>query len=352
MAAPALETREGMNALIIETAFLGDAIVSLALARVIKQQDSRGARRSELPARVTYLVRPGVEEVVAASPDVDRVITFDKHGSESGIAGIRKKADELNAIGFDTLFLLHSSRRSQSLASLVNSKTKIGFEAMAHAGLTHTIADAGWKNRYERATLLLRTIAPEAKIDALPRIQPPRVPIIEDFFHRIPNTVALAPGSAWETKQWGDRKFFELAKILTSRGLGVMVIGGAEERMLAVKIRDACPEGSVLNLAGRASFLASCAAIARSSLLVANDSAPTHAAVAVGTKVLTIFGPTVPAFGFAPPPGSGEVIELPGLWCRPCTPHGSHICPIYTHECMEGISVESVFNRVLQSLGA
>ncbi|MFI5202404.1 MAG: glycosyltransferase family 9 protein [Candidatus Kapaibacterium sp.] len=74
-----------MNALIIETAFLGDAIVSLSLAHEIKR--SRGAA---LPARVTYLVRPGVEEVIAASPDMDQVITFDKHDAESGMAGIRK----------------------------------------------------------------------------------------------------------------------------------------------------------------------------------------------------------------------------------------------------------------------
>ncbi|HET6400805.1 MAG TPA: glycosyltransferase family 9 protein [Candidatus Kapabacteria bacterium] len=349
MAASPLEACNGMNALIIETAFLGDAIVSLGLAREIKRLDSHGAA---VTARVTYLVRPGVEEVIAASPDVDHVLTFDKHGSESGIAGIRKKADELNAFGFDTLFLLHSSRRSQSLASLVNCSTKIGFEAMTHAGLTHTVPDQGWANRYERAILPLRAIASDTVMDSLPRVQPPEVPIIEAFFHDTPNAVALAPGSAWETKRWGDRKFFELAKALTARGLGVIIIGGNEERTLAMNIRDECPEGSVLDLAGRASFLESCSAIARATLLVSNDSAPVHAAVAVGTKVLTIFGPTVPAFGFAPPKGSGEVIELPDLWCRPCTPHGSHTCPIYTHECMEGIGVEGVIDRIRIALNS
>ncbi|MFI5202403.1 MAG: glycosyltransferase family 9 protein, partial [Candidatus Kapaibacterium sp.] len=182
----------------------------------------------------------------------------------------------MNTHGFDTVFLLHSSRRSQSLASLLNCTTKIGFEAMMHAGLTHTVPDRGWSNRYERAILTLRAIETDANLTSLPRIQPPEVPIIEAFFHGAPKAVALAPGSVWETKRWGDQKFFDLAKILIARGLGVIVIGGAEERNLAREIRDASPEGSVLDLAGRASFLASCAAIARSSVLVANDSAPTH----------------------------------------------------------------------------
>jgi heptosyltransferase-2 len=331
-----------VTALIIETAFLGDAIISLGLARELK--------RLEPSARVTYLVRPGIEDVIASSPDVDRVIAFDKHGSERGVAGIRAKASELNECGFDTLFLLHASRRSQALASLVSCDVKIGFDVMTHAGLTHSVVDAGWSNRYERAIMPLRAMFPNASLQTLPRIIPPLAQMLTPFLDRWEKSVALAPGSAWETKKWGDEKFFELAKELTMREIGVMVIGGEEERALAMRIREACAEQTVLDLAGRASFLVSMAAIERASLLVGNDSAPTHAAVAVGTRVLTIFGPTSPSFGFAPPNGMGEVIELPTLWCRPCTPHGSHTCPIYTHECMSGIAVSEVLGRILKEL--
>jgi heptosyltransferase II len=331
-----------MNTLILETAFLGDAIISLGLAREIK--------RINASARVTYLARSGVEEVIGSSPDVDRVITYDKHGSERGLAAIEAKAEELNKNGFDTLFLLHASRRSQSLASRISCSIKIGFEGMTRARLTHTVPNSGWSNRYERAVFLLRAIAPNADIASLPRITPAPVPLTEIFLQSWKKTVVLAPGSAWETKKWGDDKFFELAKTLTAREIGVIIIGGEEERALGMSIREACPEKTVLDLAGRASFLVSMAAIAGASMLVANDSAPTHAAVAVGTRVLTIFGPTVPGFGFAPPAGTGEVIELPALWCRPCAPHGSHTCPIYTHECMKGISVSEVVERIESAL--
>jgi heptosyltransferase II len=331
-----------MNALIIETGFLGDVIVSLGLAREVK--------RLEPSSQITYLVRLGIEEVIASSPDVNRVLTFDKHGAERGMSGVETKAKELNAYGFDTLFLLHASRRSQALAARVRCDVKIGFEAMTHARLDRSVSDSGWSNRYERAILLLRAIKPEADLTSLPRMAPPPVPLLVPFMQRWKKSVALAPGSAWETKKWGDHKFFELAKALTNRGVGVIVIGGEEERMLARSIREACAEKTVLDLAGRASFLVSMAAIESSSLLVANDSAPTHAAVAVGTQVITIFGPTVPAFGFAPPPAMGGVIELPQLWCRPCTPHGSHVCPIYTHACMHGISVSDVIGRIERAL--
>ncbi len=330
-----------MNALIIETAFLGDAIVSLSLAHAIKQLDP--------DSTVSYVVRPDAGEVISASPDVARAIAFDKHGAESGLAGIHTKAAQIDDFKFDTLFLLHGSRRSQSLASRLTIPVKVGFEGMTHATLTHTVKDAGWNNRYERAVLPLRAIDPNARLDILPKIVPPRTPEFDAFFNRFDIAVALAPGSAWETKKWGDDKFFALAIALAAKNIGIVVIGGKDEQAVGSKIETAA-SGNVLDLTGRVSFLTSMSAIARSSLLVANDSAPTHAAVAVGTKVFTLFGPTVPAFGFAPPGGSGEAIEVPGLWCRPCTPHGSHTCPIYTHECMKRLSVENVLEHMANEM--
>ncbi len=331
-----------MNALVIETAFLGDAIISLSLAHAIKT--------AERDSRVTYLVRPGVNEVIAASPDVDSVLTFDKHGSESGTEGIRKKAAELNACGFDTLFLLHASVRSQRLASLVECNAKIGFEAMKHAGLTHTIIDANWQNRYERAIVPLEAVFPTVEITLLPRLCPSPILQWDFFFSEFEIVIALAPGSVWETKKWGNSKFLELAKRLTQQGMGVVVIGGSEDVEIGREVVAVCAEGTVLNLAGVVSFIAAMDAVRRSKLLVSNDSAPAHGAVAVGTKVLTMFGPTVPAFGFAPPLGCGEVMELLGLWCRPCTPHGGHTCPVHTHECMERIEVGTVLSKVTEML--
>ena len=329
-----------MNALIIETAFLGDAVIALSLARAIK---------ATVPAaRVTYLVRPDAREVISASPDVDAVISFDKRGAESGISGIRKKAAELNGVGFDTAFVLHSSARSQRLAALLNCKLKIGFEAMTHAALTHTVPDGGWANRYERAILLLRPVVSDVGLEYLPRIVPVVVPEVAKFVGRFKQTIALAPGSVWKTKKWGDEKYLTLASSLVGNGFGVIVIGAKSEAPISERIRHVCGEGNVLNAAGRLSFLESMYAIARSSLLIANDSAPVHAAGAVGTQVLAIFGPTTPNFGFAPPDGCGEVIELSGVWCRPCTPHGSSICPIHTHECMNGISADAVLERALR----
>src|SRR2546425_6428314 len=98
-----------MRVLVIETAFVGDVIISLALARALKHR---------VPAaHISYLVRPEAADIVRICPDVDDVIVFDKYDRERGTAGVARKALELNALAFDVMILLHGSRRSQTLAS-------------------------------------------------------------------------------------------------------------------------------------------------------------------------------------------------------------------------------------------
>ncbi len=333
-----------MRALIIETAFVGDVIVSLGLAREIK--------RLEPGSFVAYLVRPEAADIVRACPDVDEVIHFDKYGDERGRSGAIEKAEQLNAKNFDTVFALHGSRRSQLIVSHLTAARKIGFEGMRHAGLTHSVPDSGWSNRYERAILPLTALCPDAQRDTLPRLECGAHPKATEFASRFKHTVVLAPGSVWETKKWGNSKFASLAQTLSARHIGIIIIGGADARDAAESIVTAAGKDMTLDLTGRSSYVESGAAIAVSSLLVSNDSAPAHLAVAVGTPVLTIFGPTVSAFGFAPPLGRGEVIEIQNMWCRPCASHGSNTCPIYTHACMEDIGVETVAERVIAALSS
>ncbi|HEX9894642.1 MAG TPA: glycosyltransferase family 9 protein, partial [Gemmatimonadales bacterium] len=87
---------------------------------------------------------------------------------------------------------------------------------------------------------------------------------------------------------------------------------------------------------------ASAALIERATVLVTNDSAPLHLAGAVGTPVVALFGPTVPAFGFGPTGAADRVVEVSGLACRPCSTHGPMVCPLGHHRCMIDLPVRSV----------
>ena len=92
-----------------------------------------------------------------------------------------------------------------------------------------------------------------------------------------------------------------------------------------------------VNLVGQTDLAMLVAAIDQSLVLVTNDSAPMHVAVARGTPVVAIFGPTTPRQGYGPYTDRAVVVERE-LACRPCSRHGGAQCPIGTHACMKEIS--------------
>jgi heptosyltransferase-2 len=161
--------------------------------------------------------------------------------------------------------------------------------------------------------------------------------------------VALAPGSVWATKRWPY--YAELAVALADER-PVVVVGGAGEGELARAIVAGCPPGRALDATGRLSLLASAELIARARVLVTNDSSPTHLASAVGTPTVTIFGPTVPAFGFGPLAPGSETAGVADLACRPCDPHGPPACPLGHWRCMRDLAVGPIVARTRALLAA
>jgi heptosyltransferase-2 len=90
--------------------------------------------------------------------------------------------------------------------------------------------------------------------------------------------------------------------------------------------------------------------LARCLALVTNDSAPQHLASAVGTPTVTLFGPTVPAFGFGPLAPRSRTLGHPALSCRPCHPHGPPACPLGHWRCMQELDVDEVWRVVREVL--
>jgi heptosyltransferase-2 len=142
-------------------------------------------------------------------------------------------------------------------------------------------------------------------------------------------TVLLNPGSVWETKKWGNDKFYQLAQILLEQ-YNVVLVGSEADSF-------ECPAG-VTNLCGKTKLPQLFHLFDIADAVVTNDSAPTHIASITNTPTIAIFGPTHPMFGFAPLADKSVVVQNENLKCRPCRVHGSKRCPIGTHECMTSIS--------------
>jgi heptosyltransferase-1 len=151
--------------------------------------------------------------------------------------------------------------------------------------------------------------------------------------------VALAPGTNWPTKCWPTRSYAELADQLAAAGSTTAILGGPGDRKLAGEI-TAAAKSPVVDLVGKTSLKQLAYVIKQARAFVGGDTGPMHLAVAVGTPVVALFGPTDPVRNG---PYSGEntvltaAVECCGCWQRKCDKN---------IECMTSITVDEVLEAV------
>ena len=293
---------------------------------------------------VDVVVTPAAAPLVETHPAVRRVVRYDKRGRERGPGGFLRLAKALRAEGYARSYLPHRSFRSAALAWCARIPERIGFEESVGAWLYTRRVSAPREGHQAERLLALACLAPatDARVH-LELTEEDRAAAyawlatrgIGDGF------VALAPGSIWATKRWPG--FADLARLLPGR---VVVIGGTEDAAVSDSVVTAAPD-RVASAAGAVPIRVSAALIERAAVLVTNDSATLHLASAVGTPVVAIFGPTVPAFGFGPRGDRVGIVERGDLTCRPCSRHGPQRCPLGHHRCMREISAPVVRDMVL-----
>lgn len=335
--------------LIVQTAFLGDVILTTPLLPALKKLFPE--------TQIHFVTIPAAENILQNNPHLSRVLIYDKRGVQRGIGGLWKMAGKLRAEKFDTAIVPHRSVRSALLVRLAGIPRRIGFDTSAGSFLFNRLTVYRQNDHeIERNLHLLETLGSPAGQKVLPEIYPDQQDrdIVLGWLTEMPNPpqspfITLAPGSVWNTKRWPAAYWSELADRLNQLGYRVVLVGSKQDKFLAEEIR-ATAKSELLNAMGEFTLRQSAELIRRAALLICNDSAPTHIGVAVRTPVLTIFGPTVPAFGFYPYGEKDRVAELSGLSCRPCSIHGGARCPLGHFDCMLKLSVESVFRIAREML--
>jgi heptosyltransferase-2 len=315
--------------LVIQTAFLGDVVLSTGLLTHL------AARFGPADLVTTRAAAPLLE----THPAVSRVLVYDKRGADRGLGGLVRTAQILRRAGYARAYIPHRSVRSAALALLAGIPERTGFAGSPGAwGYTRSVPRPDQGHEAER---ILALAEPEAGVPARVALGLTAQDRHEAAAWLAANGVAepfvvLAPGSIWETKRWPW--YAELAERMAEP---VVIVGGPEDRALGDAIAAAAP-GRVHVAAGALSLRGSAALLERALVLVTNDSAPLHLASAVGTRTVAIFGPTIPGFGFGPRGDADRIVELAGLPCRPCSSHGPQVCPLGHHRCMRDLGVDVV----------
>jgi len=336
----------GTKILIFQTAFLGDVILTLPVAQAL--------RRAFPHVRIDLVTTPQAAALAQHHPAIDTVIPFDKKHSQNGLLGMLELSRQLRKGNYDIAVVPHRSMRSALIVRMSGIPMRIGFTASAgRLCYTHRIPYVSSRHEVERNLSLLSALGVMTAEKEIPAVYPDAedARAVEKFLFEQEilspeRCIALAPGSVWNTKRWLPERFAALAHVLAYEGWTVFLTGGKEDAQLCGSIAAEADHKHIFVTAGKFSLLQSAELLRRCKAIVTNDSAPLHLAVAVGTPVVSIFGATVPEFGFAPYGENHAVVEVRGLACRPCGIHGGHVCPIGTFDCMKQIDVPGVLAAI------
>src|SRR5205085_10594221 len=115
-----------------------------------------------------------------------------------------------------------------------------------------------------------------------------------------------------------------------ARGRRVVVTGGPGERDLTALVAG---DGGV-DLGGATDFAGLADVIAGADCILVGNTGPAHLAAAVGTPVVSLFAPTVPAVRWAP---YGADVELLGDQHAPCRDTRARDCPVPGHPCLAAV---------------
>jgi ADP-heptose:LPS heptosyltransferase len=151
--------------------------------------------------------------------------------------------------------------------------------------------------------------------------------------------VVLHPGTSVEARAWPPERFAELARLLAGCGRTVVVTGARSEAVLTAAVAGE----QALDLGGCTDLRSLAGVLAGAEVVVVGNTGPAHLAAAVGTPVVSLFAPTVPAEKWAPY-GVPRIV-LGDQWA-PCAGSRAVTCPVPGHPCLNDVSAEQVAEAV------
>lgn len=158
--------------------------------------------------------------------------------------------------------------------------------------------------------------------------------------------IVILTSAGWRAKIWDVFNFIELINQLDDR-LNIILVGGNEDSENAALIKCSVNK-KVYDFIGQLSINESAEVIRRSHLFIGSDSGPLYIAEAVGTRTLSLFGPTNPLF--SAPRGSMHKYVYKELICsaskdeQNCKLLAGLNCK--TFDCMKMITIEDLLSGI------
>jgi ADP-heptose:LPS heptosyltransferase len=161
--------------------------------------------------------------------------------------------------------------------------------------------------------------------------------------------IGVAPFAQFEEKMYPIDKMKVLVSQLTVANYTVLLLGGGQ---LESDVLDQWEKDifSAFNVSGKYSFKEELSIISNLDRMVSMDSANMHLASLFNVPVISVWGATHPFAGFNGWGQSEKNIVQLDLACRPCSVFGNKPCYRGDHACMQGISEQMIYQKIVDGL--
>jgi ADP-heptose:LPS heptosyltransferase len=153
--------------------------------------------------------------------------------------------------------------------------------------------------------------------------------------------MVVHPGASMPARAWAPERHTALVEALAAGGWRVVVTGDAGERRLTATV--AGRRSGAVDLGGRVDLAGLAEVLAGAEVVVVGNTGPAHLAAAVGTPVVSLFAPVVPAVRWRP---WGVRHVLLGDQGAACAGSRARVCPAAGHPCLDGVPVRDVVAAV------
>lgn len=304
---------------------IGDILLTTPVVRCIHEQ---------LDAEIHYFTKSSFSTLLDQNPHIHKIHSF---------KNLKHARKDFKKESFDLVIDLHKNLRSRLIS--------FGF-------LKKTLR---FKKENFKKWLLVKT-----KLNLLPKVS-----LVDRYFHRLEKInvlydgqgldvffekkipvklpesfVALSLAGTYYTKKIPFQKWKLIIKNIDKP---MVLLGGKNESKMARELIKEFPQKKIINTVGINSLTESCFCIDKASLLITGDTGMMHIAAATDTPIFSIWGNTVPSFGFQPffkdrslAKHKSKIFENKELSCRPCSKLGYNKCPKEHLNCMNKIDFSHI----------
>ena len=328
---------------IIRLTSLGDIVLLSPLMRVL--------RKTWPNARIDMIIAEHCSEIMKYNPHIDNLYVIN---TKKGTASFLKQWFSLKQQlpKYDVVLDVHCSLRSRIIRQglgntvlkydparalkrdIVKNKTRIPIDSIIPVPIRYFTVFKG----YDDIRIDDEGLEYWLQQDVIQGVYPTRR-------MQTGQNIIMVPGAKHATKRWPPEYFAELLQLLHHEyQQPLILLGGPDDAELCATIEQ-LSSIPVQNLAGTMSLHDITAYMNSAACIIGNDSGLMHIAASRHIPIVTMFGSTVPEFGFLPyhTPYQIASIELP---CKPCTHIGKEKCPLGHFSCMKELTPNIVFKHV------